>query len=71
MTSEPPANSPNEHSKHPLESDFDYFHREHLLQATVWTDNGGWKPELWHYLTDILKDILKEMDIIAWWAVCV
>ena len=71
MTSKLPANSPNEHSKRPLESDFDHLHWEHLLQATVRTDNGGWKPELWHYLTDIPKDISKEMDIIAWWAVCV
>ncbi|KIM58417.1 hypothetical protein SCLCIDRAFT_128274, partial [Scleroderma citrinum Foug A] len=67
-TSKPPANSPNEHSKRPLESDFDRLRQEHLLQATVRTDNGGWKPELWRYLTDIPKDISKEMDIVAWWA---
>lgn len=70
-TSKPPANSPNEHSKCPLKSDFDHLCWEHLLQATVQTDNGGWKLELRCYLTDIPKDVSKEMDIIAWWAVCV
>ena len=71
MTSKPPANSPNKHSKCPLKSDFNCLLWECLLQATVQTDNGGWKPELQRYLTDIPKDISKEMDIVAWWAVCV
>ncbi|KIM63039.1 hypothetical protein SCLCIDRAFT_118381 [Scleroderma citrinum Foug A] len=69
-TSKPPANSPNKHSKCPLKSDFNCLLWECLLQATVQTDNGGWKPELQRYLTDIPKDISKEMDIVAWWAAC-
>ena len=72
MTSKLPANSPNKHgSKRPLESDFDRVRQERLLRVTVQADNGSWKTELRHYLADVPKDVSKETDIVAWWAVCI
>ena len=70
-TSKLPTNSPNKHSKHPLESDFDHVCQEHLLQVTVQADNGSWKTELQCYLADVPKDVSKETDIVAWWVVCI
>ena len=55
--------------KRPLESEFDRHHREYLQQASVRSDNGGWKAELQHYLSDIPTDVWKETDIVTWWAV--
>ena len=63
------SSSSNPTSKRPLKSEFDRHHCELLQQASVWLDSGGWKTELRCYLNDIPTDVLKETNIVTWWAV--
>jgi len=53
-----------------MESMFDHHRHELLEKAThEKNDSLGWAEELCHYLGMIAEDVLRDMDVIAWWVV--
>ena len=54
-----------------MESAFDH-HRRNLAMAQAAckdSDSLGWNAELWRYLSVIIENVSKDMNVIAWWAV--
>lgn len=50
-----------------LASEFDRLRRK-LIEQNTQGDGSGWRSELRRYLSDIPEDVLKETDIVKWWA---
>jgi len=55
-----------------LDSTFDR-HRRELLEKAARENSAllGWATELCRYLSVVIEGALKDMDIIAWWAVSI
>ena len=55
-----------------LDSTFD-CHRHELLEKAACENSAslGWAAELCCYLSVVIEGALKDMDIIAWWAVSI
>ena len=54
-----------------MESAFDR-HRHNLATAQAAckdSDSLGWNAQLQRYLSVIIENVLKDMNVIAWWAV--
>ena len=54
-----------------LQSDYDHFRRDLVQQQNMNDGGGGWKAELHRYLGDRPCDVMRDTDIVEWWAVSV
>ena len=60
------ASCSNNDSTHcPLESKYNRHCHHALEQTAMQVSSGGWKEELYHYLTNMPSDVFKDTDIIV------
>ena len=51
-----------------LESEYDH-HRHMLIEQVTCNTTMGWATELQRYLTELMDNVSKDMDIVSWWLV--
>ena len=51
-----------------LESEYDR-HRRMLIEQANRNKSMGWAAELHCYLTELLDNVSKDMDVVSWWSV--
>ena len=51
-----------------LESEYD-CHRCMLIEQANCNTGMGWAAKLCRYLTELLDNVSKDMDVVSWWSV--
>lgn len=45
-------------------------HQQKLSEQSQKHDSSGWAAELHCYLSDLPPNVMRKMDVVTWWVVC-